>query len=134
MHSIPQDTDRVNGGVPGPEEPCWVLLICSFKVLHDPETGEEVGLEFSLDHAVSPKDGGPASADDPATWAEHSTADGYRQGLRERLGWGEFGDTWMRSVVTGFVADGELHVTLGGEPQPISRDRPARVVYRKEDA
>ena len=125
-----QAKDRVNTAIPGPTEPRWVVLVCSFKPLDDPETGEVMGLEFSLDHAVSPETGSPASANDPDTWANRATA--YRRQclLGKQIERGQLGSTWMRMVLTGFVADGELHFSNhNNPPQPIGSERPAQVRF-----
>ena len=118
--------------IPGPEEPRWVILVCTTEPVYDPETGEEVGLEFFLYRTVAPMTDGHVDAEDPSTWADRATACRCQRWVSDFIEgglprWGVPGST----AYTGFVADGELYLAFTDRPPvPISHDRTARVRWR----
>lgn len=70
MHKIPQDTDDVNEGIPGPTEPRWVVAVLDYGPWED----RRYGRDPELVRILNPKTGGAASRYDSDTWADFDRA------------------------------------------------------------
>jgi hypothetical protein len=128
---IPRADMERQPAIPGPEEPRWVVLVCTTERAYDLETGEEVTdiIDLFLYRTVDPKSGGHVDPEDPSTWADWATQRDCQRWVGDLIQEGL--PIWgmpRSSAYSGFVADGELYLALTDrEPLPISHDRYARV-------